>query len=109
MLHPALDDAFDDLLLAWRHHEERRSSGAAIAALAASREALDHARSRVAGLRRALNPEEHEAGEAAMAATCPSLGSTVVLYSADRIGDDAFRCVCGEVMPAAAAVPLKQL
>jgi len=96
MLHPDLDAAFDDLLVAWRHHDERRASGAPVPRLFETRRGLDEARDRVRRLRRGLYPEEGEIGEAAFAVTCPSLDATVVVYAQEvHGGQNQYRCVCG--------------
>jgi hypothetical protein len=98
MLHPLLEDAFDDLLVAWRHHQERRATAMDTASLAVSRAALDEVRDRVRRLRTALHPEHHEVEEAAFAVTCPSLDTAVVVYPRDvtlDAGVATYTCVCG--------------
>ncbi len=93
MLHPMIEEALDDLLVAWQFHDQRRALRAEVPELARSRALLDEARARMSRLRRALHPEEHEAQEAAAAAHCPTLDSMVILYPRD-----GNRCVCGHTV-----------
>lgn len=106
MLSPIFESRLDDLLAAWRHHNDLRTQGAAIPDLAAARAALDRRRDAAYRARRALNPEPAEAREALATAHCSLIDDTVFLFAVDARWDGPtpqLRCICGErvTMPAA--------
>ena len=99
MLSPIFESRLDDLLAAWRHHNDLRTQGAAIPDLAAARAALDRSRDAAYRVRRALNPEPAEAEEALATAHCSWIDDTVFLFAADARWDGStpqLKCVCGE-------------
>jgi len=100
MLHPALDEAFDDLLTRWRvHHDLRRSKATPITRLAQSRVDLDRARSAVHRLRMALHPYGNDLGLIGPVVLCQRLDEVVHIPSLEvtRIsGHESFDCICGE-------------
>ena len=99
MLHPVFEEAFDDLLVAWRNHQVSRSHpDRTVQRLAASRKRLDDARNRVHRFRTALYPEADEQLEVALSILCPSLDAIVnIRYQDidDRGHEISFGCPCG--------------
>jgi hypothetical protein len=75
MLHPQLEERFDDLLLAWRRYQGVRRSAESLRELADARFALDRARSRMHELRSRLAPEADEMAIAEAVTVCPHLES----------------------------------
>lgn len=100
MLHPIFDEALDDLLVAWRHHEVLRS-GARVdhRQLGASRIRLDRARTRVRSFRLAVYPDVVERESAVLSVLCEVLDEMVHLRALDVIrvhgGRLRFTCLCG--------------
>ena len=100
MLHPAVEEAFVDLLEARGPYDEAKVDDAPVEALAAARGRLESVRSRISMLRRALHPEEAEVADAVFATRCARLEASVIVYRAD-ISVDSFRCACGDWVPLA--------
>lgn len=103
MLHPILDEALDDLLAAWRHHEVlRANSRIGVVRLATSRIKLDNARRRVHAFRQAMYPNEHEQESIAISVVCPTLEHLVHIpeskLTRTTSGLTQFLCPCGEVV-----------
>ena len=99
------ESRLDDLLAAWRHHNDLRRRRAPISDLAAAREVLDRSRDAAYRVRRALNPEPAEAQEALATLRCNWIDDTVFLYGADARWDDPaprLLCICGERVDVAA-------
>jgi len=99
MLSPIFESRFDDLLAAWRHHNDLRRQRAPISDLAAAREVLDQSRDAAYRVRRALNPEPAEAQEALATLRCSWIDDTVFLYAGDARWDGPsprLLCICGE-------------
>ena len=100
MLHPALEQVIDDLLSAWRSHDDiRRSRRTTYAELANSHVALQRARSRAHRLRIALHPYGNDVELIATAVLCDRLDEIVhVSYEQLELGDGwrAFECICGQ-------------
>lgn len=102
MLHPALDEAFDDLLTSFRVHDDlRRDPATSLARLARSRVALDRARSRVHRLRMALHPYGNDLELIGRVVLCERIDQIVhvPLLDIERDGSTVrFTCVCGELV-----------
>ena len=106
MLQRLFEEAFEDLLLAWRHDHDLHLEGASLTKLLESRDRLDERRRRADRLRRAFAPEETELTEVALATFCGVLGETVFLHHRDVESEDGaafYRCLCGEAVTAALA------
>lgn len=101
-LHYFAETALDDLLIAWRHHDDVRSNErATIEQRGSARTALDGARERMHRLRAALYPNPDERSAVVVTALCPALDEVVYLSWSHR---DARRpgnlqCPCGELVP----------
>lgn len=95
MLHPALDDAVDDLLVRWRLLDDARRSGATLPAIAEARWRLEAARDRVHLLRRSLAPELRELEESVSSVRCEVLDETVFLFRSHADDAGAYICACG--------------
>ena len=98
-LHFLAEAAFDDLLVAWRHHDDlKRTPKIAVTRLAASRSALEDARSRMRRLREALYPTTDEHEDVLVTALCSVLDEVVHLnwrqVHPHRPGVAV--CICGE-------------
>lgn len=107
MLHPILDGALDDLLSAWRCHEELRANfRTSLSQLAASRRRLDDARQRVHFLRSELYPNDTERESVAMLMVCATLEHVVHVPARELHvqpdGAAQFRCPCGDTVTGAA-------
>ena len=103
MLASVLEARFDDLLIAWRYHDDLRRGWPSTSQLAESRMRLDRLRGETYRLRRGLYPEPHEVEDALATAYCDSLDETVFLYAPDARGDDQrrrFACPCGQTITA---------
>lgn len=102
MLHWTLEEAFSDLLMCWREHERRRCLGNSIAVtqLAASRSALDDARTRVHLFRSAFHPDIEDSTPVRVH-YCDSLDEIVHLFWHHRhptqMGN--LMCPCGTLLP----------
>lgn len=102
-LHYFAETALDDLLTAWRHHDDvRGAERASIEQVGAARTVLDQARDRMHRLRSALYPNADERSVVVLTALCPALDEVVFLSwnhrDARRPGN--LRCPCGELVPA---------
>jgi hypothetical protein len=100
-LHYLAEAAFDDLLMAWRHHDDLKARPrTAVTRLAASRRSLDEARHRMRRLREALYPTAEEHEDVLVTALCTTLDEVVHLswqhVHPHRPG--AAVCVCGELI-----------
>ncbi len=103
MLSQALQARLDDLLAAWRYHDDLRKTRTSIARLASSRSRLDRVRNEIHRLRRGLHPEPGEVEDALASTYCESLGETVFLFAADvdwQVSAERFRCLCGQLVNA---------
>ena len=101
-LHFLAEAAFDDLLVAWRHHDDlRRRPKTAVTRLAASRRELDDARSRMRRLREALYPTDEEHEDVLVTALCSGLDEVVHLNwrHAHPHRPGVVVCICGEFIP----------
>lgn len=102
MLHPVFEEAFDDLLVAWRSHQvSRNAPDRTVQRLAKSRFRLDQARNRVHRFRTALYPEHDERLEVALTILCPSLDTIVNIRYQDLVeseGEVRFECPCGRTI-----------
>ncbi len=100
MLHPALDDAFDELLTRWRvHHDLRRSPATPVPRLARSRIDLDRARTTVHRLRVALHPYGNDLGLIGKVVLCQRLDEVVHIPKLELTrlgGSESFECICGD-------------
>ncbi len=108
MLHPVFEEAFEDLLIAWRSHEvQRNAPDRTVQRLARSRLKLDRARDRAYRLRFGMYPEVAEEKEVAFVIFCPSLDAVVHIKhrGLERVGLFVrFLCPCGQSMQRPAAV-----
>ena len=103
MLSPVFESRLDDLLAAWRHHNDLRRQRAPIAELAQARANLDRSRDAAYAIRRAFNPEPREVDEALATAYCATLDETVFLFATAASWDGSnptLRCVCGQQVEA---------
>lgn len=102
MLHPVFEEAFDDLLIAWRSHQIQRSApDRTVQRLARSRLKLDRARDRAYRLRFGMYPEVAEEREVAFVIFCPSLDAVVHIKHRDLSSEGSmvrFMCPCGQSM-----------
>ncbi len=102
MLHPVFEEAFEDLLIAWRSHQvQRNAPDRTVQRLARSRLQLDRARDRAYRLRFGMYPEVAEEREVAFVIFCPSLDAVVHIKHRDLKSDGSnvrFRCPCGQFM-----------
>lgn len=90
---------YEDLVVAWNHHEDLRSSRAPLADLARSRMRLDHLRDSVNALRRAHAPNTREYHSVVMTAFCVRYREPVFLFSADarwESDEPQYTCICGD-------------
>lgn len=102
MLHYAVEQAFDDLLAAWRsHHAATTRGGTTLLKRAEARHRLDRARDRMHALRLAVHPEVDELPGMVERVWCESLSTVVHLRWVDqhptRPGN--FTCPCGSLVP----------
>lgn len=102
MLHFVVEEAFDDLLCAWRtHHEVTTTATASVVRRAEVRRRLDLARDRMHELRIAIHPDSVTAEAVVERVWCESLEAVVHLRWADRLLDRPgnFACICGGMVP----------
>ena len=98
-LHFLAEAAFDDLLVAWRHHDDlQRTPKVEVTRLARSRSELDDARNRMRRLREGLYPTDEENEDVLVTALCSALDEVVHLnwrhVHPHRPGVAV--CICGE-------------
>ena len=100
MLSPIYESRLDDLLAAWRLHQDVRASNGTIRDLAQARQLLDETRHDAYRARRALNPEPSEAAEALATAYCDVIDETVFLFATDARWESPrnFMCLCGDAL-----------
>ena len=99
MLHPAVEDAVESLLIAWRHFHDLSRRPVPHHVRAQARHGLDLLRSRTNRLRRGLHPEARELEEVALTANCDSLGAPVFIMHRDFLPDGVtYECVCGSLV-----------
>lgn len=96
MLHPRVQESFEQLLKTWRKYDEAKRARAPYELRLATRTELDRRRADHYRLRRALHPEEREMGEVAAASYCRNLAATVFVSYADAYNRQTFACPCGE-------------
>ena len=104
MLRDRFLDRFDDLLAAWRRHDEIKRRGAIVSELAGSRMFLDDLRREVNDIRRSFAPEPAELESVLLTTYCPSYQETVFLYTTDAdwvVGEPRFACACGQLIDGA--------
>lgn len=105
MLHPAVEDAIESLLIAWRHFDDLTRRPVPYPARVEARHGLDVLRSRTNRLRRGLHPEARELEEIALTAQCDSLESPVFIMHRDFLPDgSSYECVCGSLVAVGRAV-----
>lgn len=98
MLSPIFEFRLDELLNAWRVHNDVRTRGGDLRELAMARQRLDEHRQLAYRTRRALNPEPSEASEALATSYCERIDETVFLFATDAAWEDqvTFSCICGD-------------
>ena len=102
MLHVAVDEAFDQLLEAWRDHWlMQRRPRVAVEVLAESRLQLDRARERMRRLRLAIHPELDECETIVDSVWCETLETVIHLRweNRHRSRPGNFECACGGLVP----------
>ncbi len=102
MLHYVVEDAFEDLLAAWRTWQSLSTQpNVPLTRRAEARTVLDKARNRMHRLRTAIHPEADERGQAVERVWCEALETVVYLgwTNRSRRYPGNFECPCGELVP----------
>lgn len=101
MLHRLFVEAFDDLLEAWRAHDDLRKAPAPLSALGESLDRLERARRTVGRYRRAFAPGPRDVEAAALVVHCSRFDEPVVLDRRDArhlASVTSWKCVCGDAI-----------
>lgn len=101
-LHFLAENAFDDLLVAWREHwRVRNLASPSVEQLGRARIRLEEARGRMNKIRIAMYPDDDEKEGTLVGALCPVLDQFVYLTWSHQFGPGSrqLHCPCGELVP----------
>lgn len=110
MLHRLFVEAFDDLLVAWRAHDDLRKAQAPLSALGESHDRLEQARRTVDRYRRAFAPGPRDVEAAALVVHCSRVDEPVLLYRRDAkhfSSVPSWQCVCGDAIEIGTDHPIR--
>jgi len=109
MLHRLFVEAFDDLLEAWRAHDDLRNARAPLPALGESHDRLERARRTVDRYRRAFAPGPRDVEAAAFVVHCSRVDEPVLLYrrDANHYLVPSWQCICGDAIEIASDHPIR--
>lgn len=110
MLHRLFVEAFDDLLEAWRAHDDLRTAQAPLSALGESHDRLERARRTVDRYRRAFAPGPRDVEAAALVVHCSRVDEPVLLYRRDANhfpSVTSWQCVCGAAIEIGSDHPIR--